>query len=63
MPQLELENAIEITCGMNDHVNELKTCFISGGNIESYSTCSNIIIFGESYTSISSIVNFIYLFF
>ncbi len=25
MPQLELENAIEITCGMNDHVNELDT--------------------------------------
>jgi hypothetical protein len=25
MPQLELEDAIEITYGMNDHVNELDT--------------------------------------
>jgi len=25
MPQLELEDIVEITCGMNDHVNELDT--------------------------------------
>jgi hypothetical protein len=25
MPQLELEDVVEITCGTNDHVNELDT--------------------------------------
>ncbi len=50
MPQLELEDVVEITCGMNDHVNELDTKLVlwGGGNIEIYSTCSNTIIFGES---------------